>query len=89
MFQQKAHKILFLGTITSTETLPQKIVFGSGLHRYLTDEQAAQILRDIVTVKSNPKEKEFAQRFFEHFCKINGIDANDVPPPNGALVNNN
>ena len=84
----EAHKILFWNYYINRNA-PQKIVFGSGLHRYLTDEQAAQILRDIVTVKSNPKEKEFAQRFFEHFCKINGIDANDIPPPNGALVNNN
>lgn len=71
------------------QNAPQKIVFGSGLHRYLSDEQAAQILRDIITVKSIPEEKEFAQHFFQHFCKINGIDANDVPPSKGALMNNN
>ena len=84
----EAHKILFWNYYINRNA-PQKIVFGSGLHRYLSDEQAAQILRDIITVKSIPEEKEFAQQFFQHFCKINGIDANDVPPPNGALVNNN
>lgn len=84
---QEAHKIRFWNYYANRNA-PQRIVFGSGLHRYLSDEQAAQILRDIVTVKSDPKEKEFAQRFFEHFCTINGIDANDVPSPNGALVQN-
>lgn len=84
----EAHKLLFWNYYINRNA-PQKIVFGSGLHRYLSDEQAAQILRDIVTVKSTPKEKEFAQQFFEHFCKINGIDANDVPLPKGALMNKN
>lgn len=84
----EAHKILFWNYYANPNA-PQKIVFGSGLHRYLSDTQAAQILRDIITVKSIPEEKEFAQQFFQHFCKINGIDANDVPPPNGALVNSN
>ena len=58
----EAHKILFWNYYIN-QNAPQKIVFGSGLHRYLSDEQAAQILRDIITVKVSPKEKEFAQHF--------------------------
>ena len=65
---------------------PEYVVFGSGLYRYFSDETAVQILRDIVRVKADGKEKAFAQEFLEHYCTVNGIDAEAVPPPNGALL---
>ena len=81
---QEAHQILFWNYYLN-QNAPERIVFGSGLHRYLSDDQAAQILRDIAVVRTVPEDKEFARRFFEHFCTINGIDAEQVPPPAGAL----
>lgn len=65
---------------------PDVIKFGSGLHRYLSDGQAAQILRDIARVKKGTEQEELAQEFFEHFCKINGVDIADVSQNNGALM---
>ena len=65
---------------------PNKIVFGSGLHRYLTDMQAAQILKDIVAVKQNAKEKEFAKEFLSHFCSVAGLDEDSIVAPSGALT---
>lgn len=62
------------------------IAFSSGLFRYLTDIQAAQILRDIAKIRLNEMDRVFAGQFFEHFCKINGISAVDVPLPCGALA---
>ena len=61
------------------------IRFGSGLHRYLSDVQAAQILRDIAEVKTDIKEKEFAKEFFEEFCDRVGIDADNLSNNDGAL----
>ena len=46
----------------------------------------AQILLDIAELKSDPKERELAQQFFEHFCKMNLITAEELPKPNGALM---
>ncbi len=63
------------------------ISWGHGLHRYIDDIQAAQILRDIVKLKENTKDAELSKEFFEHFCKVNGLDADDIPEPNGALIN--
>jgi hypothetical protein len=83
----EARKMLFWNYYVN-QNAPQKIVFGSGLHRYLSDEQAAQILRDIIAVKGDPKEQEFARKFYEHFCTINAIDAEEVPLPSGALMRN-
>ena len=84
----EAHKMLFWNYYAN-ENAPENIKFGSGLHRYISDEQAVQILKDIIEIKKEPSEKRFAQEFLQHFCTINGIAANDVPSPNGALLRSN
>lgn len=82
---QEARKIRFWNYYVNRNA-PKKVVFGSGLHRYLSDNQAAQILRDIAEVRTDPQDKDFAKRFFEHFCRINGLESEQVPPPAGALA---
>ena len=81
----EAKKMLFWKYYVN-KNAPEKIVFGSGLHRYLDDIQAAQILRDIVTVKENADDKKLAEDFFHHFCKVVGLDENDIPACAGALT---
>jgi len=85
---QEASKMLFWNYYVN-ENMPERVSLGSGLHRYLSDNQAVQILRDIIKVKTEPSEKEFAQAFLNHFCTVNGIDENAVPQPNGALLRGN
>ena len=46
----EARQILFWNYYANRNA-PERIVFGSGLHRYLSDIRAAQILRDIIQVK--------------------------------------
>lgn len=82
---QEASKMLFWNYYAN-ENAPEKVLLGSGLHRYISDSQAVQILRDIIAIKTEQSEKEFAQAFLKHFCAVNGIDENDVPLPNGALL---
>ncbi len=77
----EAERILFWNYYCNANK-PDRIVFGSGLHRYLTDIEAAQILHDIARVKKD----DFSKRFFMHFCKINGIDPDGLPRPSGALL---
>ena len=67
------------------QNAPGQVVFGSGLHRYLSDIKAAQILRDIARVKQDAEEKTFAEEFFAHFCGLAGIDGGSLPEPRGAL----
>ena len=81
----EAGKMLFWKYYVN-KNAPEKIFFGSGLHRYLDDIQAAQILRDIVTVKENADEKKLAADFFHHFCSVVGLNENDIPPCAGALA---
>ena len=82
---QEARRIRFWNYYINRNA-PEKIGIGSGLFRYLSDNQAAQILRDIAEVRTDPRDKDFARRFFEHFCRINGLDPEQVPPPAGALA---
>lgn len=65
---------------------PHQITWKSGKYRYFDNLWMAQILLDIVSLKSDPKERELAQQFFKYFCKMNKILAQELPKPNGALM---
>jgi len=58
---------------------PESIRMGSGLFRYLNDEQSIQILRDFVKLKEKTSESESAQSLLDHFCLTNGINIDTVP----------
>jgi hypothetical protein len=60
-------------------------VWGQGLYRYTNNIEATQILRDIVMVKKDPREKKFAEEFLAHFCAIKKINLAEISEPNGAL----
>lgn len=59
--------------------------WGTGLHRYQSDVQCAQILRDIVEIKSGTTDDDLAREFFTHYCNLTEIDPDTLPLPNGAL----
>ena len=61
------------------------IRWSQGLYRYLKDTVCARILADIVDIKTNPSEKAHAQKVLEYYCKIKGIDINNIPASNGAI----
>ena len=46
------------------------------------------MLRTIIALKTDPAEKELAQQFFKHYCKMNQITASELPEPNGTLLLN-
>ena len=58
----------------------------SGLHRYFDDNEAIQILTDIVALKKGTKDENLAMEFMDHFIKVNGVDLELVPEKNGALM---
>lgn len=82
--KDEAKKVLFWNYYHN-ENAPEKAAWGQGLHRYITDEQAASILKDIVSVKKGKKDEALAQEFLERFCEINSIDIFDFPIMEGAL----
>ncbi len=70
----------------SNEKTPERMTWNTGKYRYFDNEWVAQILRDIVSLKSDTEEQEITQKFFEHFCVMNRIVAEELPEPNGALT---
>ncbi|OLS36758.1 malate synthase [Bacillus sp. MRMR6] len=83
--EQESDQMLFWKYYVN-EKFPQKMTWNTGKYRYFENSWVAQILRDIVSLKSDPKERELAQQFFDHFCKMNQIIEQELPKPNGALM---
>lgn len=82
--KDEAKKVLFWN-FYHNENAPEKVAWGQGLHRYITDEQAASILKNIATVKKGKKDEALAQEFLERFCEINSIEISNLPIMEGAL----
>ena len=81
---EEAHKMLFWNYHANGKQ-PEMAAWNSGLHRYMTDEHAAQILRDIWAHKQDTQDADLARRFFETFCALTKIDTNTLRMPQGAL----
>lgn len=85
--EQESDQLLFWKYYVN-EKSPQNVSWNTGKYRYFNNTWMAQILLDIVSLKSDPGEKELAQQFFKHFCKMNMITQQELPKPNGALMRN-
>lgn len=83
--EQESNQLLFWDYYVN-EKSPHKMTWNSGKHRYFDNTWMAQILFHIVSLKSDPKEREIALRFFQYFCKKNNITAQELQKPNGALM---
>ena len=83
--EQESQKMLFWNYYVD-EKFPKMKTWNSGRHRYFANIWMAQILQDIVSLREESEEQKKAQLFFEHFCKSNHIDVDELPKPNGALV---
>lgn len=66
--KEEAKKVLFWNYYHN-ENAPEKAVWGQGLHRYITDEQAASILKDIVVIKKGKKRKNLLKSFWNASAK--------------------
>ena len=58
-------------------------MWGTGLHRYLSDMVCCQILRDIVNVIKDPNRHALAVELLEKFQQETGIM--EIDEPNGAI----
>jgi hypothetical protein len=83
--KQESDQMLFWNYYAN-EKSPDSMTWNSGKYRYFDNVWMAQILFDMVSLKNDPKERELAQQFFEHFCKMNAISDQELPKPNGVLM---
>lgn len=83
--EQESDQLLFWEYYVN-EKSPEKVTWNTGKYRYFDNSWMAQILLDIISLKSDPNERELAQQFFKHFCKMNRITEQELPKPNGAIM---
>ncbi|WP_303863126.1 hypothetical protein [Alkalibaculum bacchi] len=86
--EEESQKMLFWNYYIN-KRYPQNTTWNTGIYRYFENIYMAQILRDIAYLKPEGKEKEIAQNFYKHFCKMNNLVENQIPQPNGVLKQNN
>ncbi len=68
------------------ERYPNNMTWNSGRSRYFDNVWMAQVLQGIISLKTDPEERELAQAFLEHFCQLNRLVAEDLPEPSGVLA---
>nr|WP_300006161.1 hypothetical protein [Tissierella sp.] len=84
--EEESEKMLFWNYYVDKKS-SEKTIWNSGNQRYFDNIWMAQILFDIVNLRAgDEEEKEYAQAFFEYFCKVNFINKDELPKPNGALM---
>lgn len=83
--EEESNQLLFWKYYTNKKS-PEKMTWKTGKYRYFDNLWMAQILKDIISLKSDPNERELAQQFLKHFCKMNQLTEQELPKPNGALM---
>ena len=83
--ERESEKMLFWNYYID-DKFPKKTTWNSGRQRYFKNIWIAQILKDIIDLRENTEEQSDAQRFFEYFCKINLINKDELPSPEGSLL---
>lgn len=80
---EESKQILFWKYHANTEN-KTKAFWGTGLHRYISDMECCQILKDIVKVIKDKDKKALAQELLDKFSSEAHIE--NIPEPNGALT---
>ena len=81
---QEAEKMLFWNYYMN-KNFPHRKTWNSGKFRYFDNVWTAQILKDIIALRTDENQIEEVKRFLEYFCKMNVLDMDNIPEANGAL----
>ncbi|RKD21100.1 malate synthase [Ammoniphilus oxalaticus] len=81
---QEAEKMLFWNYYINSN-YPHRTTWNSGKFRYFDNIWTAQILKDIIALKTDEEEIQKIEKFLEYFCQVNALDMDNIPEANGAL----
>jgi len=81
---QEAEKMLFWNYYIN-QNYPHRTSWNSGKYRYYDNIWTAQILKDIIALKTDEAQAKEVQKFLEYFCEMNALDADNIPEASGAL----
>lgn len=82
--EEEADKMLFWNYYIN-HNYPERTAWNSGKYRYFDNAWTAQILKDIIALRTDEEEIKHAQSFLEYFCQMNVFDIDDIPEASGAL----
>ncbi|PIC94765.1 malate synthase [Sporosarcina sp. P26b] len=82
--EEESQKMLFWNYYKN-KNYPDRTSWNSGTFRYFDNIWTAQILRDIIALKTDEEEIKEAQNFMDYFCRMNAIDMTNIPEAEGAL----
>lgn len=81
---QEAEKMLFWNYYINVN-YPHRTTWNSGKFRYFDNVWTAQILKDIIALRTEEEQIKEVQNFLEYFCEVNALDINNIPEASGAL----
>lgn len=81
---EESEKMLFWNYYIN-ENYPHRMTWNSGKYRYYDNVWTAQILKDIMALRSDEEDIKMLERFLDYFCKMNSLDINNIPEAAGAL----
>jgi hypothetical protein len=81
---QEAANMLFWNYYMN-KSFPQRTTWNSGKYRYFDNVWTAQMLKDIIALRTDEEKIKEATSFLEYFCQMNVFDIDNIPTPNGAL----
>jgi len=81
---QEAEKMLFWNYYIN-KNHPHRTTWNSGKYRYFDNVWTAQILKDIIALKTDEEQIKAAKNFLEYFCQMNALDMDNIPEASGAL----
>lgn len=58
--------------------------WGSGLFRYISDIQSAQVLKKLVVIKNGTSDAELSRELFVKFCLDKNLDLSQIGEPSGT-----
>ncbi|WP_432352508.1 malate synthase [Sporosarcina sp. A2] len=82
--EQEAEKMLFWNYYIN-KNYPERTSWNSGKFRYFDNVWTAQILKDIIALKTDEQQIVEVEKFLEYFCKMNALDVDNIPEASGPL----
>lgn len=81
---EEAEKMLFWNYYLN-KNYPHRTTWNTGKYRYFDNVWTAQILKDIIALKTDEAQVQEAQSLLEYFCQMNALDIEDISEASGAL----
>ncbi|WP_210468081.1 malate synthase [Sporosarcina sp. 6E9] len=80
----EAEKMLFWNYYIN-KNHPHRTAWNTGKYRYFDNIMTAQILKDLIALRTDEEQIKEAENFLEYFCQMNALDMDDIPEASGFI----